>query len=182
MSKVVTPSVYTDSHAGAIPAPPLRHAHDAAAARDDNGGEKRDYAWLSRDFCDTCFQPLSFKSRSESASRGSNPPGAANTILRKSFVKSLNERVPNQEPYSLYRCLVRTKFHKARQKAAGSALSVKLEKYLSRPDYEGHISLPRVECHEQISFPQGDPRRQRQFRRQQGSRIASPITMRGTMI
>jgi len=43
-------------------------------------------------FCDTCFQPLSFKSRSESASRGSNPPGAANTILRKSFVKSLNER------------------------------------------------------------------------------------------
>src|SRR5438132_1193234 len=54
--------------------------------------------------------------------------------------------------------------------------------YLPRPDYEGHISLPRVECHEQISFPQGDPRRQRQFRRQQGSRIASPITMRGTMI
>jgi hypothetical protein len=43
-------------------------------------------------FCDPCFQPLSFKSRSESASRGSNPPGAANTILRKSFVKSLNER------------------------------------------------------------------------------------------
>ncbi len=43
-------------------------------------------------FCDACFQPLSFKSRSESASRGSNPPGAANTILRKSFVKSLNER------------------------------------------------------------------------------------------
>jgi len=41
----------------------------------------------------------------------------------------------------LYRCLVRTKFHKARQKAAGSALSVKLEKYLSRPDYEGHISF-----------------------------------------
>ena len=40
-------------------------------------------------FCDTCFQPLSF---TESASRGSNPPGAANTILRKSFVKSLNER------------------------------------------------------------------------------------------
>ena len=28
----------------------------------------------------------------------------------------------------------------------------------------------------------GTPRRQRQFRRQQGSRIASPITMRGTMI
>ena len=49
MSKVVTPSVYTDSHAGAIPAPPLRHAHDAAAARDDSGGQKRDYAWLSRD-------------------------------------------------------------------------------------------------------------------------------------
>jgi hypothetical protein len=41
----------------------------------------------------------------------------------------------------LYRCLVRTKSHKARQKAAGSALSVKLEKYLSRPDYEGHISF-----------------------------------------
>ena len=40
-----------------------------------------------------------------------------------------------------YRCLVRTKSHKARQKAAGSALSVKLEKYLSRPDYEGHISF-----------------------------------------
>jgi hypothetical protein len=37
--------------------------------------------------------------------------------------------------------LVRTKSHKARQKAAGSALSVKLEKYLSRPDYEGHISF-----------------------------------------
>jgi hypothetical protein len=30
---------------------------------------------------------------------------------------------------------------KARQKAAGSALSVKLEKYLSRPDYEGRISF-----------------------------------------
>ena len=29
-----------------------------------------------------------------------------------------------------YRCLVRTKSHKARQKAAGGALSVKLEKYL----------------------------------------------------
>ena len=43
-------------------------------------------------FCDTCFQPLSFKSHSESASQGSNLPGAANTILRKSFVKSLNER------------------------------------------------------------------------------------------
>jgi hypothetical protein len=43
-------------------------------------------------FCDTCFQPLSFKSRSESASRGSNPPGPANTFLPKSFVKSLNER------------------------------------------------------------------------------------------
>jgi hypothetical protein len=41
----------------------------------------------------------------------------------------------------LYRCLVRTKSHKARQKAAGSVLSVKLEKYLSRPDYEGHISF-----------------------------------------
>jgi hypothetical protein len=37
MSKVMTPSVYTDSHAGAIPAPPLRHARDAAAARDDSG-------------------------------------------------------------------------------------------------------------------------------------------------
>ena len=49
MSKVVTPSVYTDSHAGAIPAPHPRHAHDAAAARDDNGEQKRDYAWLSRD-------------------------------------------------------------------------------------------------------------------------------------
>src|SRR5437899_2753842 len=48
MSKVVTPSVYTDSHAGAIPAPPLRHAHDAAAARDDSGEQKRDYAWLSQ--------------------------------------------------------------------------------------------------------------------------------------
>ena len=33
------------------------------------------------------------------------------------------------------------KSHKARQKAAGSALSVKLEKYLSRHDYEGHISF-----------------------------------------
>ena len=33
----------------------------------------------------------------------------------------------------LYRCLVQTKSHKARQKTAGSALSVKLEKYLSRP-------------------------------------------------
>jgi hypothetical protein len=33
-----TPSVYTDSHAGTIPAPPLRHAHDAAAARGDSGG------------------------------------------------------------------------------------------------------------------------------------------------
>ena len=43
--------------------------------------------------------------------------------------------------YSLYRFLVRTKSHKARHKAAGSALSVKLEKYLSRPDYEGHISF-----------------------------------------
>jgi hypothetical protein len=33
------------------------------------------------------------------------------------------------------------KSHKARQKAAGSALSVKIEKYLSRPDYEGHITF-----------------------------------------
>ena len=41
----------------------------------------------------------------------------------------------------LYRCLVRTKSDKARQKAAGSAFSVKLEKYLSRPDYEVHISF-----------------------------------------
>jgi hypothetical protein len=49
MSKVMTPSVYTDSHVGAIPVPPLRHAHDAVAARDDSGGQKRDYAWLSRD-------------------------------------------------------------------------------------------------------------------------------------
>ena len=91
MSKVVTPSVYTDSHAGAIPAPPLRHAHDAAAARDDSGGQSEIERGYQEMFCDTCFQPLSFKSRSESASRGSNPPGAANTILRKSFVKSLNE-------------------------------------------------------------------------------------------
>jgi hypothetical protein len=36
---------------------------------------------------------------------------------------------------------VRTKSHKARQKTAGGALSVKLEKYLPRPDYEGHISF-----------------------------------------
>ena len=42
---------------------------------------------------------------------------------------------------SFYRCLVRTKSHKAKQKGAGSALSVKLEKYLSRSDYEGHISF-----------------------------------------
>ena len=42
---------------------------------------------------------------------------------------------------SFYRCLVRMKSHKAKQKAAGSALSVKLEKYLSRSDYEGHISF-----------------------------------------
>ena len=48
-------------------------------------------------------------------------------------MKSLNERVPNQEPYSLYRCLVRTKFHKARQKAAGSALSVKLRSIYPGP-------------------------------------------------
>ena len=40
------------------------------------------------------------------------------------------------QSYSLYRCLVRTKSQKTRQKAAGSALSVKLEKYLSRPDYQ----------------------------------------------
>jgi hypothetical protein len=47
-------------------------------------------------FCDTCFQPLSFKSRSESASRGSNLPGAANTIVRKSFGKvSMNEMWPS---------------------------------------------------------------------------------------
>ena len=37
---------------------------------------------------------------------------------------------------SFYRCLVRMKSQKAKQKAAGSALSVKLEKHLSRPDYE----------------------------------------------
>ena len=43
--------------------------------------------------------------------------------------------------YSLYRCLVRTMSPKARHKAAGSALSVKLEQYLSRPDHEGHISF-----------------------------------------
>ena len=49
MSEVVTPSAYTDSHAGTIPAPPLRDAHDAAAARDDSGGQKRDYARLSGD-------------------------------------------------------------------------------------------------------------------------------------
>src|ERR1035438_3028820 len=36
--------LYTDSHAGAIPALPLRDAHDAAAARDDSVGQKRDYA------------------------------------------------------------------------------------------------------------------------------------------
>ena len=41
----------------------------------------------------------------------------------------------------LYRYLARTKSHKARQEAGGSALSVKLEKYLSGPDYEGHISF-----------------------------------------
>jgi hypothetical protein len=41
----------------------------------------------------------------------------------------------------LHRCLVRTKSHKTRQKAAGSALSVKLEKYLSRPRLRGHISF-----------------------------------------
>ena len=38
-----------DSHAGAIPAPPLRHVHDAPAARDDSGEQKRDYAWLPSD-------------------------------------------------------------------------------------------------------------------------------------
>lgn len=43
--------------------------------------------------------------------------------------------------YSFIDAPVRTKSHKARQKAAGSALSVKLEKYLSRPDREGHISF-----------------------------------------
>src|SRR6266568_7111068 len=42
---------------------------------------------------------------------------------------------------NIYRCLVRTKSHKTRHKAAGSALSVQLEKNLSRPDYEGHISF-----------------------------------------
>ena len=61
MSTVVTPSVYTDSHAGAIPAPPLRHAHDAAAARDDSGAQKPDYAWLSRDilFSNPSGRPIS---------------------------------------------------------------------------------------------------------------------------
>src|SRR6266567_3348588 len=44
----------------------------------------------------------------------------------------------------LYRCLVRTKSHKTRQKAAGSALSVKLEKYLSRPDYEATFRSLRL--------------------------------------
>src|SRR6266702_7061602 len=44
----------------------------------------------------------------------------------------------------LYRCLVRTKSHKARQKAAGSALGVKLEKYLSRPDYEATFRSLRL--------------------------------------
>src|SRR6266851_9712628 len=68
-------------------APPLRHAHDAAAARDDSGGHSEIERGYQEIFCDTYFQPLSFKSRSESASRGANPPGAANTILRKSFVK-----------------------------------------------------------------------------------------------
>src|SRR6266851_5422330 len=41
-------------------------------------------------FCDTYFQPLSFKSRSESASRGSNPPGAE--VLREKV--SMNEMWP----------------------------------------------------------------------------------------
>ena len=47
-------------------------------------------------------------------------------------------------PYSFYRCLVRTKSQKTRQKAAGSALSVKLEKYLSRPDYEATFRSLRL--------------------------------------
>lgn len=38
--------------------------------------------------------------------------------------------------YSSIDAWFETKSHKARQKAAGGALSVKLEKYLSRPDYE----------------------------------------------
>ena len=93
MSKVVTLSVYTDSHAGAIPAPPLRHPPTMQPQHAMTATSKseimRGYQEI---FCDTCFQALSFKSRSESASRGSNPPGTANTILRKSFLKSLNER------------------------------------------------------------------------------------------
>jgi hypothetical protein len=43
--------------------------------------------------------------------------------------------------YSSIDAWFETKSHKARQKAAGGALSVKLEKYLSRPDYEVHISF-----------------------------------------
>jgi hypothetical protein len=78
MSKVGdTLLFYTNSHAGAIPAPPLRHAHDAAAARDDSGGQSEIERGYQEIFCDTYFQPLSFKSRSESASRGSNPPGCS---------------------------------------------------------------------------------------------------------
>ena len=44
----------------------------------------------------------------------------------------------------LHRCLVRTKSQKTRQKAAGSALSVKLEEYLSRPDYEATFRSLRL--------------------------------------
>ena len=82
MSKVGdTLLFYTNSHAEAILVAPLRHAHDAAAARDDSGGQSEIMRGYQEIFCDTYFQPLSFKSRSESASRGSNPPAAANTNL-----------------------------------------------------------------------------------------------------
>ena len=91
MSKVVTSSVYADSHAGAIPAPlfdmpTMQPQHPMTAAVKCE--IMRGYQEI---LCDTCFRPFSFKSHPESASRGSNPPWAANTILRKSFVKSLNE-------------------------------------------------------------------------------------------
>jgi len=92
MSKVVKPSVYTDSHAGAIPGPPLRHAHDAAAARDDSGELKRDYEGLSRDILCHVHSHLNLALNEHLGFECSNPPGAANTIVRKSFVKSLNER------------------------------------------------------------------------------------------
>jgi hypothetical protein len=80
-----------------------------------------------------------------SAGREKNALDSACSRLWSATSKSTTSRLAWLRSYLivllLYRCLVRTKSHKARQKAAGSALSMKLEKYLSRPSYESHISF-----------------------------------------